>query len=85
MTFMRLVLVLAFSAAVSGAALPTSKPEDVGFSAKRLERIAPLVKAPIDACRLHRAGVSRPSSRLEPGAYFFNTCRSSICRRTTAP
>jgi len=49
MTFMRLVLVLVFSAAISAAALPTSKPEDVGFSAKRLEQIAPLVKRHVDA------------------------------------
>jgi CubicO group peptidase (beta-lactamase class C family) len=55
MTFMRLVFALVFSAVVSGAALPTSKPEDVGFSAKRLEQIAPLVKRHIDAGELSGA------------------------------
>ena len=49
MTFTRLVFVVVFSAIVSGATLPTSKPEDVGFSAKRLEQIAPLVKRHVDA------------------------------------
>jgi CubicO group peptidase (beta-lactamase class C family) len=47
--FSRLVFLLAFSLSLSAAALPTSKPEDVGFSAKRLEQIAPLVKRHVDA------------------------------------
>jgi CubicO group peptidase (beta-lactamase class C family) len=51
----RLALVLAFSAVLSAAALPTSKPEDVGFSAKRLEQIAPLVKRHVDAGELSGA------------------------------
>ena len=38
-----------FSAVVAGATLPTSKPEDVGFSSKRLEQITPLVKRHVDA------------------------------------
>ena len=49
MTFTRLVFVVVFSAVVAGATLPTSKPEDVGFSSKRLEQIAPLVKRHVDA------------------------------------
>ena len=55
MTLTRLVFVLVFSAIASAAALPTSKPEDVGFSAKRLEQIAPLVKQHIDAGELSGA------------------------------
>ena len=49
MTFARLAFFVVFSAVVAGATLPTSKPEDVGFSAKRLERIAPLIKTHVDA------------------------------------